>query len=102
VYKAGISGLLKSFIDDQLWPLFAFLRPLPTPTSIFAAPEDWAARSGEANGTLSGRTLSDDRQRHPRPDHRKGVGPVSTRLGRKRRTSRHGSDLDFNTISGGA
>jgi FMN reductase len=70
VYKAGISGLFKSFIDvldndlliakpivlaasagsarhalvidDQLRPLFAFMRTLTAPTSIFAAPEDWA------------------------------------------------------------
>jgi len=70
VYKAGMSGLLKSFvdildndlliakplvlsatagtarhalvIDDQLRSLFAFMRALTTPTSVFAAPEDWA------------------------------------------------------------
>jgi FMN reductase len=69
VYKAGVSGLFKSFIDlmdddlviakpvlliatagtsrhgmvvdDHLRPLFAFLRALPVPTSLFAAPEDW-------------------------------------------------------------
>ncbi len=69
VYKAGISGLFKSFADvldndlliakpvilaatagtarhamvadEQLRPLFAFLRALPVPTSLFAAPEDW-------------------------------------------------------------
>jgi FMN reductase len=69
VYKAGISGLFKSFadildndlliakpvilaatagtarhamvVDDQLRPLFAFLRAIPVPTSLFAAPEDW-------------------------------------------------------------
>ncbi|RWZ59342.1 NADH-dependent FMN reductase [Labedella populi] len=69
VYKGGMSGLFKSFvdvldndlliatpvvlaatagsarhalvIDDQLRPLFAFMRSLPTPTSVFAAPEDW-------------------------------------------------------------
>jgi FMN reductase len=69
VYKAGISGLLKSFadildndlliakpvilaatagtarhamvVDEQLRPLFAFMRALPVPTSLFAAPEDW-------------------------------------------------------------
>jgi len=73
VYKAGISGLFKSFvdildndlliakpivlaatagtarhalvIDDQLRPLFAFMRALTTPTSVFAAPEDWADSS---------------------------------------------------------
>jgi FMN reductase len=71
VYKAGISGLLKSFVDvldndlliakpvvlaatagtarhamvadEQLRPLFAFMRALPAPTSLFAAPEDWGS-----------------------------------------------------------
>jgi FMN reductase len=71
VYKAGISGLFKSFadlidndlliakpvvlaatgqstrhamvVDDQLRPLFAFLRTIPVPTSLYAAPEDWAS-----------------------------------------------------------
>lgn len=71
VYKAGISGLFKSFadildndlliakpvilaatagtarhamvVDEQLRPLFAFLRALPVPTSLFAAPEDWSS-----------------------------------------------------------
>jgi FMN reductase len=70
VYKAGISGLFKAFIDildndlliakpvvlaatagsarhalvvdEQLRPLFAFMRALTAPTAIFAAPEDWA------------------------------------------------------------
>ena len=70
VYKAGMSGLLKSFVDvldndlliatpvalgasagsarhalvadEQLRPLFAYMRALVTPTSVFAAPEDWA------------------------------------------------------------
>lgn len=69
VYKAGLSGLFKSFVDvmdndllvarpmilaatagsarhamvldDQMRPLFAYMRALPVPTSIFAAPEDW-------------------------------------------------------------
>lgn len=71
VYKAGLSGLFKSFIDlmdndlliarpmilaatagssrhamvldDQMRPLFAFMRALPVPTAVFAAPEDWSA-----------------------------------------------------------
>jgi FMN reductase len=71
VYKAGISGLFKSFfdlldndllvakpvllaatggtgrhallIDDQMRPLFAFMRALTLPTSVYAAPEDWGA-----------------------------------------------------------
>lgn len=71
VYKAGVSGLLKSFVDvveddlviatpvvlaatagterhamvvdDLMRPLFALLRALPVPTSLFAAPGDWAS-----------------------------------------------------------
>jgi FMN reductase len=71
VYKAGISGLFKSFVDlldndllvakpvvlaatggsarhalvvdDQMRPLFAYLRALALPTSIYAAPEDWGS-----------------------------------------------------------
>ena len=71
IYKAGISGLFKSFadlldndllvakpvvlaatggtarhalvVDDQLRPLFAYLRALAVPTSLYAAPEDWGA-----------------------------------------------------------
>jgi FMN reductase len=70
VYKAGASGLFTSFFqvldndlligkpvilaatagtarhalvtDDQMRSLFAFLRALPVPTSLFAAPEDWS------------------------------------------------------------
>jgi FMN reductase len=70
VYKAGVSGLFKSFvdvldndlivakpvllaatggtprhalvIDDQMRPLFAYMRALILPTSVYAAPEDWA------------------------------------------------------------
>jgi FMN reductase len=69
VYKAGPSGLLTSFfhildndlliakpvvlaatagtarhalvVDDQMRPLFAYLRAMTVPTSLFAAPEDW-------------------------------------------------------------
>ena len=76
VYKAGLSGLFKTFvdvldndlivakpvllaatggtprhalvIDDQMRPLFAYMRALTLPTSVFAAPEDWgAAELGE-------------------------------------------------------
>jgi FMN reductase len=69
VYKAGPSGLFTSFFhvldndlliakpvvlaatagtarhalvsDEQMRPLFAYLRTLTVPTSLFAAPEDW-------------------------------------------------------------
>jgi FMN reductase len=71
VYKAGISGLFKSFVDvldndlliakpvvlaatagssrhalvvdEQMRSLFAYMRALTLPTSVFAAPEDWGA-----------------------------------------------------------
>ena len=70
VYKAGASGLFTSFFhvldndlligkpvvlaatagtqrhalvaDDQMRPLFGYLRTLAVPTSLFAAPEDWS------------------------------------------------------------
>ena len=32
-------------VDEQLRPLFAFLRAIPVPTSLFAAPEDWGSPS---------------------------------------------------------
>src|SRR5690625_379512 len=69
IYKAGASGLFTSFfqtldndlligkpvvlaatagsarhalvIDDQIRGLFAYLRTLPVPTSLFATPDDW-------------------------------------------------------------
>jgi FMN reductase len=71
VYKAGMSGLFKSFfdvldndllvakpvllgatagssrhalvVDDQMRPLFGYLRAMTMPTSVFAAPEDWVS-----------------------------------------------------------
>jgi FMN reductase len=85
VYKAGPSGLFKSFFDllendlligkpvvlaatagtarhalvadDQLRPLFAYLRALPVPTSLFAAPEDWADPSLNQRASRAAREL---------------------------------------------
>jgi FMN reductase len=82
VYKAEPSGLFTSFfhvldndlligkpavlaatagtarhalvVDDQMRPLFAYLRALPVPTSLFAAPEDWGT-SIEEEGALATR-----------------------------------------------
>jgi FMN reductase len=35
-------------VDEQMRPLFAYMRALTLPTSVFAAPEDWgAAELGE-------------------------------------------------------
>lgn len=71
VYKAGVSGLFKTFvdvldedlivakpvllaatggssrhalvIDGQMRPLFAYMRALTLPSSVYAAPEDWGS-----------------------------------------------------------
>jgi FMN reductase len=71
VYKAGLSGLFKSFVDvldndllvakpvmlaatagtsrhslvvdEQMRPLFAYMRAFTLPTSLFAGPEDWSS-----------------------------------------------------------
>jgi FMN reductase len=70
IYKAGVSGLFKGFfdvldndlliakpvapiatagtarhalvVDDSMRPLFAYMRALTIPTSVFAATEDWS------------------------------------------------------------
>jgi len=84
VYKAGASGLFTSFfhvldndlligkpvllaatagtarhalvVDDQIRSLFAYLRALPVPTSLFAAPEDWGGQArGDENSALNKR-----------------------------------------------
>jgi FMN reductase len=82
VYSGSYSGLFKTFFDvlgadalvDQpvllaatagtarhslvlehaMRPLFAYLRAVPVPTSVFAAPEDWASAGGPS-GALSER-----------------------------------------------
>jgi len=71
IYKAGVSGLFKGFfdvldndlliakpvapiatagtarhalvVDESMRPLFAYMRALTIPTSVFASTEDWAA-----------------------------------------------------------
>ncbi|MFW6723285.1 CE1759 family FMN reductase [Streptomyces sp. MAR4 CNY-716] len=127
VYKAGISGLFKSFADlidndlliavpvvlaatggtarhamvtdDQLRPLFAFLRALPVPTSLYAAPEDWGSpelgkRIARAAGELAAllrtdapRQIADDNWSGYR--HRFG--------GQAARAEQGATDVDFGT-----
>lgn len=127
VYKAGISGLLKSFIDlldndlliakpvllaatagsarhamvvdDQLRPLFAFLRTLPVPTSLFAAPEDWGStdlgkRIDRAGGELAALALSGvggDIADGGWSDYQHSFGGNATRA------ERTAGDVDFDT-----
>jgi FMN reductase len=85
VYKAGPSGLFTSFfhvldndlviakpvvlaatagtarhalvVDDQMRPLFAYLRAMTVPTSLFAAPEDWGDPALNQRINRAGREL---------------------------------------------
>ncbi|HEY2480001.1 MAG TPA: CE1759 family FMN reductase [Solirubrobacterales bacterium] len=127
VYKAGISGLFKSFVDlldndllvakpillaatagsarhalvvdEQMRPLFAYMRALSLPTSVFATPEDWGAgelgeRIERAAAELSvllrsevGREIAD----------RNWAAHQHEFAGNATRAERTGDDLDFDT-----
>jgi FMN reductase len=127
VYKAGISGLFKSFVDlldndllvakpillaatagsarhalvvdEQMRPLFAYLRALSLPTSVFATPEDWGAgelgeRIGRAANELAvllragvGREIADRNW----ASHQHEFGGNATR------SERSGADVDFDS-----
>jgi FMN reductase len=127
VYKAGISGLFKSFVDfldndllvakpvllaatagsarhalvpdEQMRPLFAYMRALTLPTSVFATPEDWGVvelgeRIERAAGELSvllragaGREIAD-----------RGWSSYQHEFaGNATRAGAAGSDLDFDS-----
>jgi FMN reductase len=127
VYKAGLSGLFKSFVDlldndllvakpillaatagsarhalvvdEQMRPLFAYMRALTLPTSVFATPEDWGAgelgeRIGRAAGELAvilragvGREIADRNW----AAHQHEFGGNATRA------ARTGVDVDFDS-----
>ena len=127
VYEAGMSGLVKSFFDlvdndlliakpvilaatagtarhamvpdEQMRPLFAFLRAMPVPTSVFAAPEDFSApelsaRIARAAGELTqfvrtgvGRAITDT-----------GWSGYQHQFGgNATKAERHADDVDFDT-----
>jgi FMN reductase len=119
VYKAGISGLFKSFVDlldddllvakpillaatagsprhalvvdEQMRPLFAYLRALGLPTSVFAGPEDWgAAELGERIELLRAGVAPEIADR-TWSAHRHEFGGNATRA------ERSGADVDFDT-----
>jgi len=127
VYKAGISGLFKTFADvldndlligvpvllaatggtarhamvpdDHLRPLFAFLRALPVPTSVYAAPEDWGSpdlgkRIARAAGELTA-LLRDGAPRHIADDN--WAGYQHQFGGNASRAGQSPADLDFDT-----
>ena len=115
VYKAGPSGLFTSFFDvldndlliakpvvlaatagtarhalvadDQMRPLFAYLRTMTVPTSLFAAPEDWsdpALNTAHRPGRARARAAHGERLRPP------GQGRVLAQLpARVRQRGRH-------------
>jgi FMN reductase len=127
VYKAAVSGLFKSFVDlldndllvakpillaatagsarhalvvdDQMRPLFAYMRALTLPTSVFATPEDWGAgelgeRIDRAAGELRvllragvGREIADRNW----SAHQHEFGGNATRA------ERSGADVDFDS-----
>jgi FMN reductase len=125
VYKAGISGLFKSFVDlldndllvarpillaatagtarhalvvdEQMRPLFAYMRALSLPTSVFATPEDWGAgelgeRIERAAGELA--VLLRAGVGHEIAD-RGWAGYQHEFAGNATRAERSGDDVDF-------
>ena len=127
VYKAGISGLFKSFadildndlliakpvlltatagaarhamvVDDHLRPLFAFLRAMPAPTSVFAAPEDWgSAELGKRVDRAAGELVALMLSGVGREIAESGWGGYQhTFGGNATRAERAGSDVDLDT-----
>jgi FMN reductase len=127
VYKAAISGLFKSFvdvldddlivakpvllaatggtprhapvIDDQMRPLFAYLRALSLPTSVFAAPEDWATTELRARIERAATELTvilDAGVGHRIAD-RASSGYQHQFAGNATRAARTTADIDFNS-----
>ena len=127
VYKAGISGLFKSFIDvldddlliakpvllaatagsgrhalvidDQMRPLFAYMRALTLPTSVFAGPEDWGAselgdRIGRAATEL---TVLVRAQIERQVNDRQWSGYQHQFAGNATRAEQAAADLDFDS-----
>jgi FMN reductase len=127
VYKAGVSGLFKSFvdvldddlllakpvllaatagsarhalvIDDQMRPLFAYMRALVTPTSVFAAPEDWGAPElGERiNRATTELTVMLSARAEQQITERAWPGYQHTFAGNATRAGRSADDLDFDS-----
>jgi FMN reductase len=127
VYKAGISGLFKSFIDvldddllvakpallaatagsarhalvidAQMRPLFAYLRALTLPTSVFAAPEDWAATDlgGRIERAATELAVTLETGVGQRIANRAWVGYQHQFAGNATRAERTTADVDFNS-----
>ena len=127
VYKAGISGLFKSFIDvldddlliakpvllaatagssrhalvidEQMRPLFAYMRALTLPTSVFAGPDDWGAT---ALGDRIGRSATElavliGAQIERQITDRQWSGYQHQFAGNATRAERNSADIDFDS-----
>lgn len=127
VYKAGISGLFKSFIDvldddlliakpvllaatagssrhalvidEQMRPLFAYMRALILPTSVFAGPDDWGAT---ALGDRIGRSATElavliGAQIERQITDRQWSGYQHQFAGNATRAERNSADIDFDS-----
>jgi FMN reductase len=127
VYKGGISGLLKSFIDvldddlliakpvllaatagsnrhalvidEQMRPLFAYMRALTLPTSVFAGPDDWGAA---ALGDRIGRSATElavliGAQIERQITDRQWSGYQHQFAGNATRAERNSADVDFDS-----
>jgi FMN reductase len=127
VYKAGISGLFKSFVDlldndllvakpvllagtagsarhalvvdEQMRPLFAYMRALTAPTSVFATPEDWGAGDlGERIERAASELVVLLRAGVGREIADRGWGGYQHEFaGNATRADRTGADLDFDS-----
>jgi FMN reductase len=125
VYKAGISGLFKSFIDvldddlliakpvllaatagssrhalvvdQQLRPLFAYMRALTLPTSVFAGPEDWGATElgDRIQRSATELALLVHAQIEPQITDRQWSGYQHRFAGNAARAERTAADIDF-------
>jgi FMN reductase len=127
VYKAGISGLFKSFIDvldddlliakpvllaatagsnrhalvvdEQMRPLFAYMRALILPTSVFAGPDDWGATElGDRIGRSATELAVLVRAQIARQiTDRQWSGYQHQFAGNATRAERTGADIDFDS-----
>jgi FMN reductase len=127
VYKAGVSGLFKSFVDlldddlliakpvvlaatagssrhalvvdEQMRSLFAYMRALTLPTSVFAASEDWGASdlSDRIKRAATELAVLVDAQTEQRIADRGWAGYQHEFAGDADRAERTAADVDFDS-----
>jgi FMN reductase len=127
VYKAGVSGLFKSFVDlldddlliakpvvlaatagssrhalvvdEQMRSLFAYMRALALPTSVFAAPEDWGTTDlgDRIKRAASELAVLVDAQTEQRIAEHAWAGYQHEFAGDAARAQRTAADIDFDS-----